>query len=143
MFLGEYQFSLDSKARLTLPAKYRELLAPAVVVSRHPTDRCLVLWPMPEWERLTARISGLSIADGASALLRRKLFSAAEDIRPDAQGRILLSQRLRGYARIESDVAIIGQSSYIELWNPADWQEYEARFDGTDLSGELFAALGI
>ena len=53
MFLGQYQFSLDSKARLTIPSKYREMLAPTLIVTRHPVESCLIAMPIVEWSRWT------------------------------------------------------------------------------------------
>jgi MraZ protein len=144
MFLGEYQYALDSKARLTIPARFRELLAPTVVLTRHPAERCLMLLPMAEWQRLADRVSALSITDGNAALLRRMVFSAAEDLRPDAQGRILLSQRLREFARIENEVLIAGMNTFLELWNPDDWQaKYGTLFADLESNAQRFAALGI
>ncbi|HMN29370.1 MAG TPA: division/cell wall cluster transcriptional repressor MraZ [Caldilineaceae bacterium] len=144
MFLGEYSHSLDSKARLTVPARYREALAHSLVVTRHPTDRCLMLFPMPEWERVDEKINSLALADPKSALLRRLLFGAAEELAPDKQGRILLSQRLREYAQIETEILVIGMSKFIELWDPANWEsKVTSELNNSEVNAELFAALNI
>lgn len=144
MFLGNYLFSLDSKSRLTIPAKFRELLSPTLVVTRHPVETCLMVLPLAEWTRFADRVSSLPMADPDSALLRRMVFSAAEDLRADAQGRILISKSLRDYARITTEVQIVGQNIYLELWDPATWAEHvESRFGAVELNGRVFAALGI
>lgn len=144
MFLGNFVFTLDSKARLTIPAKYRELLAPTMVVTRHPVETCLLVLPLNEWQQLSDRISALPMADPNSALLRRMVFSAAEDLRADAQGRILISKALRDYARIEEEVKVVGQNTYLELWSPDMWAEkVESRFAEVELNGQHFATLGI
>ena len=113
MFLGEYTHSLDSKGRLTVPAKFRDQLAAGLVVTRNPSDQCLLVMPMPAWEALTERINELPIANRRNALLRRILFSAAEDLKPDRQGRILLGPRLREYAHVDDEVMIVGMDRYI------------------------------
>lgn len=144
MFLGEFSHTLDSKGRLTIPAKYRERLATGLVVTRSPSDRCLLVMPLPEWERLTAKVKALPLADRNSALLRRALFSAAEDLLPDKQGRILISQRLRDFAQIATDVHVVGMDSYIELWQPELWdQQVLQRLDEADAGADLFATLGV
>jgi MraZ protein len=144
MFLGSYVFNLDSKARLTIPAKYREILAPTLVVTRHPVDNCLLVLPMPEFQRLRQRVSALPMADPDSAHLRRVIFSAAEDLRADNQGRILISKDLRDYALINDTVKVVGQDAYLELWSPEAWaKKVESRFDDAELNGRVFAALGI
>ena len=70
MFLGEYSHNLDSKGRLTIPAKYREQLEPGMVVTRNPSGGCLLLMPMDEWERVSARGSALPRTDRRAARLR-------------------------------------------------------------------------
>ena len=144
MFLGEYSHSLDSKGRLTIPAKFRAQLAPGLVVTRSPLDHCLLLMPQTRWEEVAAKISALPLADPRSALLRRAIFSAAEDFTPDAQGRILISQRLRDYAQIENDIVIAGVNTFIELWHPPLWDEKVLQqLQAGSIDGELFAALNV
>jgi MraZ protein len=144
MFLGEFTHSLDSKGRLTIPARYRETLEAGLVVTRHPTDRCLMVFPMAEWEKVAQAVNNLPLADPRVSLLRRVLFSAAEDLVPDRQGRILLSQRLRDHAQIETDVLVVGMSKFIELWNPVSWDEKVMReLNSGAINGEIFAALNI
>lgn len=144
MFLGEYTHNLDDKGRLTVPAKFREQLAAGLIVTRNPADRCLLVMPKAEWEIVAAKISALPLTDSKSALLRRAIFSAAEDLLPDKQGRILISQRLREYAQIESDIVIAGVDKFIELWKPANWQEKVLQpLDGDEINGDLFAALNV
>jgi MraZ protein len=144
MFLGEYQYSLDAKSRLTIPAKYRELLAPTLVITRNPSEPCLMVLPLPQWNTLTGKLSGLPMTDPVSALLRRALYTAAEDVKADSQGRILLNQRLREYAHIEADVLIAGVYTHLELWNPKLWEErVMAQVNNSDVTGQMFAALGI
>lgn len=144
MFLGEYTHNLDDKSRLTVPAKFREPLMAGLIVTRNPADRCLMVMPKAEWEIVAAKISALPLTDAKSALLRRAIFSAAEDLLLDKQGRILISQRLREYAQIESDIVIAGVNKFIELWKPANWQEKVLQpLDGDEINGDLFAALNV
>lgn len=143
MFLGRQVYSLDSKFRLTIPAKYREFLAPTMVVTRSPSEPCLLVLPLPEWNQLSQKVSGLSMVDPVSALLKRVLFSSAEDLRADNQGRILISQPLRAYAEIESDVLIAGVNTYLELWNPARWDERVMAAVENGALGSQLSALGI
>ncbi len=144
MFLGEYIHTLDSKGRLTIPAKYRDRLVPGLVVTRNPLDPCLLVMPLDEWERRTHRLNEMPITSREVLMLRRLLFTAAEDLKPDRQGRILISQRLREIAGIENDVLIAGMNTYLELWDPQRWEEkvLEPMAEG-HLVGDLFAALGV
>ena len=143
MFLGQYQYALDSKARLTIPAKFRELSAPALVVTRHPGEACLIAMPIAEWSHFTEKLNNLPMVDTDSALLRRMLYSAAEDLRLDGQGRVLLTQRLREYAHIDAEVIVVGLGTHMEIWDPGNWNDIERHFQETDLNRSAFAALGI
>jgi MraZ protein len=144
MFLGEFSHTLDPKGRLTIPAKFRDRLDAGLVVTRSPMDRCLLLFPMPEWEQVAAKVSALPLADPRSAQLRRAFFSAAEDLTPDKQGRILVSQRLRDLAQIESEVVVAGVNTFVELWRPDLWQEKVLQpLDSGEFDQEFFVALNI
>ena len=144
MFLGEFSHSLDSKGRLTIPAKFRDQLAAGLVVTRSPQDPCLLVMPQTRWDVMAEKINNLPLTDRSSALLRRAIFTAAEDFKPDRQGRILISQRLRDYAHIQNDIVIAGVHTFIELWQPDLWQERVVKLlDSGTFDGELFTALGI
>jgi MraZ protein len=144
VFLGEFGHSLDSKGRITIPAKFRDQLAAGLVVTRSPMDRCLLLMPQIKWDEIAAKISALPLVDQRSALLRRAIFSAAEDHKPDKQGRILISQRLREFAQIETDLTIAGVNTFIELWNPTLWDEKVLQqLNGGEIDADLFAALNV
>ena len=143
MFLGQSQYTLDSKARLTIPAKYREFSAPALIVTRHPVESCLIAMPIVEWSRFTDKIENQSIVDTDSAHLRRILFGYAEELRLDGQGRILLTQRLREFAHIDNDVLVVGNGSFMEIWNPADWNAIERKLQDAELNRKAFAGRGV
>lgn len=144
MFLGEFSHTLDTKGRLTVPSKFRDQLEAGLVVTRSPMDRCLLLFPMSEWEKIAAKVSALPLADPRSAQLRRAFFSAAEDLVPDKQGRILMSQRLRDWAQIEGEVIVAGVNTFVEIWRPNLWDEKVLQpLDSGEFDQEFFAALNI
>ena len=144
MFLGEFNHSLDNKGRLTIPAKFRNALSAGLVVTRNPADQCLLVFPQAAWEILADKVSALPLTDPRSAAFRRAFFSAAEDLEPDGQGRILLSQRLRTHAQIDADVVIAGQNKFLELWAPVLWEEKVVNeISGADFSSDFFSTLSL
>lgn len=144
MFLGEFSHTLDDKGRLTIPAKYREQLASGLVATRNPVERCLLVMPMSKWEEVAGKVNALPLADPGSAAFRRAVFSAAENLNPDKQGRILISQRLRDYAGIETEVIIAGVHSFVELWEPRRWSEKVLTpLEAGSIDAQIFAALDI
>ncbi|MFO7681628.1 MAG: division/cell wall cluster transcriptional repressor MraZ [Chloroflexota bacterium] len=120
MFLGEYTHTIDSKGRLTIPARYRGDLAAGLVVTRG-FDQNLILFPLEGWQNLAKRITERPLADEDMRAFRRRVFSGAVDLEPDRQGRILLPPYLRDFAAITNDVVIAGMFDYLELWSAEAW----------------------
>lgn len=129
MFLGTFEHTLDSKGRLAIPARLRNTLGEKAVLTRSP-DRCLVLYPMDEWNRLAEQLSKLSQADRNARDLQYFFFGGASEVDIDAQVRINVPPMLRNYAAIESDVVSVGMSTHIVVWSKAAWEEREARVNG-------------
>jgi len=122
MFLGEFEHSIDDKGRLTVPAKFRDELEGGVVITRG-LDGCLWAYPRSEWDELAEKLSKLPTANKAARNFARFMFSSASDSIPDRQGRVLIPQKLRDYAGIGSETAVIGVMNRVEIWNPAKWSE--------------------
>jgi len=121
MFLGEYTHTIDDKGRLTIPAKFRGLLAAGLVVTRG-FDQNLMAFSLDEWQSLAQRIAERPLADEDVRAFRRRVFSGAVDLLPDRQGRILVPPYLREFAGIDGDVVIAGMFNYLELWSAEAWQ---------------------
>ncbi len=129
MFLGTFEHTLDAKGRLAIPAKLRNSLGEKAVLTRSP-DRCLVLYPMDEWNRLAQQLSQLSQADRNARDLQYFIFGGASECEIDAQGRIIVPAMLRNYASIDGDVVSVGMNTHIVIWSQVAWQEREARVNG-------------
>ena len=121
MLMGEYSYSIDEKGRLNIPAKFREEMGASFVVTRW-LDHCLVAFPMDVFEQVADSFSQRGMAKSRD--IQRFLFSAAETVKPDKQGRILLPAPLRDHAGITKEVTIIGNRNHLELWDTATWQSY-------------------
>ncbi len=119
MYQGGSALSLDAKGRLTVPARHRDELQGQcegkLTLTRHP-DGCLLVFPRPVWEIHRERIAALPM--NARAWQRIFLGSAA-DVEMDGAGRILVSPELRGAARLDKDVMLLGMGSHFELWDAA------------------------
>ncbi len=142
MFLGEFVHTLDSKGRLTIPAKFRADLDTSLVITRG-MDRCLAMFPVAEWEQLAAQVSDLPMTDRRARAFKRFLFSSASNVSPDRQGRILIPPRLREYAGLDGEVVVAGLNNYIEIWGTDAWQDERERVEGDNVDIEGWAALGI
>lgn len=138
MFRGIAQLSLDSKGRLAVPARHRDVLRERCaghLVITADADRCLLLYPLPEWEVIQQKLEGLSNLDPRVRELQRRLIGFAVDTDMDTAGRVLISPALRQYAQLEKDVVLVGQGRKFELWNEENWNELIARAGGFSAGG--------
>lgn len=143
MFLGEFEHTIDDKGRVAIPAKFREALGERFVVTKG-FDTCLQAFPMSYWKELSDKVDRLPISSPDARMLRRLMFSPAQDVDIDRQGRCLIPQSLRLYAGLAEDVMITGMSNYFELWSGERWratQEFIAE-NASTIAGK-FADLGI
>ena len=143
MFQGAAQLNLDSKGRLAIPAKYRDVLQNACagnLVLTADIESCLLLYPQPEWQLIRDKLVKFSAFNPKIRALQRRLIGYAEDVVMDGAGRVLISPALRSYALLDKRVMLIGQGNKFELWDEAKWQalqEAELSFAEGELPAEL------
>jgi len=143
MFLGRFEHTLDDKGRLTIPAKYRNTLATGVVITRG-LDGCLYVIPSSEWEDIAGKIRSLSLLKKGARSFVRLFFAEATDCIPDKQGRVLIPGYLREYANLQDEVIVAGLYSRLELWNPEDYKQENARLQkDAEALAEQLSELGV
>lgn len=128
MFRGFSHVNLDAKGRFAMPARYRASLVDLcdnhLVVTIDPqTQASLLIYPLPEWERIEVELSRLPSGIPKARSMVRVLMSFASDIDIDGAGRILMPQELRKRAGLEKEMVLIGQGRRFELWNASRWDE--------------------
>lgn len=123
MFTGEYQHTIDDKGRLIMPAKFRDILGDACMITKG-LDGCLFVYPQAEWSVLEAKLKNLPFTNKDARAFARFFFSGACECELDRQGRILVSSNLRDYAGLNKDVNIIGVGTRIEIWSRGTWEGY-------------------
>lgn len=147
MFRGFSTVSIDSKGRLAIPSRFRERLAGvaggSLVLTLNPLDHCLWMYPYSDWEIIEKKLAELSDFDKQSRRTKQMMRGYACDCQLDSQGRILIPQELREYARLHKAAVILGQGNKFEIWNQKSWEEQRDlwlnQLDETD--GEPSAAL--
>jgi MraZ protein len=125
MFLGRFEHSVDSKGRVAVPARFRGLLSGELIMTRG-NDGCLYLFTEQSWEPLAAKLNALPTGDEDARNLRRAVFSSAEPVELDKQGRVIIPDHLRQYASITGEVSIIGLGEYIEIWDTESWKTLDS-----------------
>ena len=125
MFRGVQHINMDAKGRLAMPARQREPLlaecAGQIVLTIDTQTSCLVIYPLPEWERIEADIQKLPALNPAIKRFQRLMLGYATDLELDGNGRMLLPAPLREYARLEKKLVLVGQGNKLELWSETLW----------------------
>ena len=128
MFKGEYNHTIATKGRVIIPAKFRDKLGEAFVITKG-LDGCLYGYANEDWQVFEDKLSSLSITNKDSRQFTRFFLAGAADCEVDKQGRILIPSVLREFAGLEKDVVLVGVSRRIEIWNKEKWSEITAQYD--------------
>lgn len=124
MFLGEYFLSFSGQGRVVLPKKFREeLKSNTNLVLSRGLDGCVWGFDQSRWEGEAEKQLIVPITDEDARNMRRYLFSGAEIVRLDEQGRFIIPPALLNYAKLKDGVVIIGAGDHFELWNPSSWKK--------------------
>ncbi len=140
-FMGEYNHTVDTKGRLIIPAKFRESLGEEFIVTKG-LDGCLFVFPKDEWQIFEDKLRTLPLTQKSARKFTRFFMGAAVTCELDKQGRILLPQSLREFAKLEKDVVLSGNLNRIEIWSKAAWTETNA-YDDMDDIAEQMSDLGL
>ena len=142
MFIGLHNTFLDAKHRLALPARYKGMLAEGVYVTQG-FDRNLLLLSSDAFEVVARQIKGMNMADPLARLLFRMILGSATRLELDKNNSVLLPQELLDFANIKTDVTLVGQGNYFEIWTPELWKEQENSLNNVEANSHRFASLSI
>lgn len=123
MLLGEYNHTIDEKSRVIVPAKYREDLGDAFVLTKG-IDGCLNVYSLEQWQKFEEKLSALPISDENSRKFVRYFTSGATMCEMDKQGRIVIPSNLKEFAKLKKDVIFTGVSTRAEIWDVDMWKKY-------------------
>ena len=126
-FVGTYDHTLDAKGRLVLPSKFRGYFADAAYLS--PGDRCVALRTPDHFEEMVQRFEDEVRGKDTDLKALRALAAWSEEVRPDAQGRIMVPTRLQLFAELDREIVVCGAIDRIEIWNAASWNEMTDELD--------------
>lgn len=117
--------SVDSKGRLAIPARHRDVLlrqyAPTMVLTLESDDH-LLIYPEQHWLEVQSRLLKLPTGNPVLKAYQRLVLGHAETQQIDASGRLLLPTVLRGLVNLTKEVALVGMGNRFELWDMERWQ---------------------
>jgi len=137
VFQGPAALTLDSKGRLAMPARHRELLAAMgssqLTITKHP-EGSLMIFPRSAWEGFRDRVAALPMEASG---WKRVFLGNAMDVEIDAQSRFLVPPELRASAGLVRDVMLLGMGSHFELWDAQRHADHEAKVMQSDMPDSL------
>ena len=117
--------TLDAKGRLAVPSRYRERLMEdyggKLVATISLLERCLVVYPFPDWQQIEDELRRLPALDPKAQAISHLLIGHAAECDMDGQGRILIPPSLRQWAGLDKRVRMVGQMKKFELWDEGNW----------------------
>ena len=138
-FKGQYTHSVDSKGRVSFPAKLRKSLNPQAQENftiLRGLEPCLYIYPQDEWQKVEDQLSQINSFTKEGRTVKRNFLRFAEDLSLDNQNRIPLPSQLTEWAGIEGKAIFIGSGERIEVWAPAKLEAVDS-----DLSFESYQEL--
>lgn len=142
MFLGRFEHTIDEKGRLTIPARYRELLADGAFITQG-LDRNLIVLPAASFQNMSENVNALSMTDPSARQLRRLIFSSAVQCDIDRAGRVLIPQFLRESIGVSETAVIVGVGGHFEIWSPTHWAMQNDILQDTEANAQRFADLNL
>jgi MraZ protein len=139
-FRGTFDFTLDAKNRLTIPSKHRAAFADGVVLAAG-LERCLSLWRPQDYEAWTESVlAGRNPLSPEYRQIERHFTANSMPAELDGAGRVMLPPRLKEFAALDRDVALVGAGKCLEIWDRATWDAYNG--DVVANVAEIAAGLG-
>ena len=131
MFQGINDLNLDAKGRMSLPSRYRDSIQESCegsLVVTVDVDRCLLIYPMPEWLVIHKKLMQLPSMDRQVRRLQRLIVGHATECDVDSSHRVLLPPPLRKFAGLTKHAVLIGQGNKFELWDQETWEKMRERW---------------
>ncbi|HET7745062.1 MAG TPA: division/cell wall cluster transcriptional repressor MraZ [Gaiellaceae bacterium] len=130
MFYGEHEHTIDDKKRLILPSKFRAPLAGGVVLAKG-FEPSIDVYPLEAWNANVARVADLDSFSPEARRMKRYVFAGALVTELDAQGRVLVPQKLAEHAGLGRDVVIAGVHDHLEIWDRTQWEAERSSTEGS------------
>lgn len=126
--IGEFDCKVDAKGRFMFPVNLRkqldDLFEKGFVINRNLHQKCLVLYPINEWNKLNKKLSKLNRLIKANDVFVRKFTGGATVADADSTGRVLLPKSLVEYADITIDIKVLGSNNVIEIWDKKMYEQF-------------------
>jgi MraZ protein len=139
-FRGTFDYTLDSKNRLTVPARFRSALSDGVVLAKRVAG-CVAVWRPDDYDAyMGAALEPLHPMSPEAEQLERYFSANSHDTELDAAGRVGVPSFLLEHAGLGKEVVVTGAGRCLEIWDRDAWSRYNAEL--TDEVAGITARLG-
>ena len=135
IFTNQYEHTIDSKGRMFIPSKYRDMLGTTLYLGKG-TDGNLYIMTVEGWNDYVNQVLE-KVPVTKYKKVHRYLFSKVTDIQMDSQGRILIPPSYMEHAGLEGNAIIAGCGSRAEIWSPERWRAEEEDTDSEEIDNTL------
>ena len=138
MLTGEFNHSIDTKGRLIIPSKFRDILGDDFVITKG-LDGCLFLYPANEWKIFEEKLRTLPLTNKNARTFTRFFLGSAVDGGLDKQGRVLISSALRAFAGLDKEVVLVGVLDRVDICDKSKWEENNTVIEDNmdDIAGRM------
>ena len=124
MFLGEYQPNITEGSRIALPKKLREQITSGEVILSKGFEACVFVYDKNDWLLEAQKQLEKPITDAYVRNLKRYLYASAAESAVDDQGRFVVPNNLKEYAKLDKKTIVIGAGDHIEIWDQDIWNQH-------------------
>jgi len=142
MLFGQLLTSINKKGQITIPPNLATTLSKRVFITQG-LDRNLLLIPESAFQLLYEQLQGLNLTDPKARLLLRILLGNAYETMLDPTNQLELPDNLKNFAYLDSQAVLIGQGSFMEIWNPSYWSKQELFYQDVETDPERFSHFNI
>lgn len=142
MFLGTFEHTIDQKGRMTIPARFRDLILDGAFMTIGFENNLMIL-KSDAFAKFSDTINKLSLTKEDARDLRRLMFANAVEIEFDKSGRILIPSHLRSLVQLEDQAIVLGAGDYFEIWSPVVWSSRSEDLLSGEINSKRFEALDL
>jgi MraZ protein len=138
LFLGHHATQLEESARLLIPPRWRKLILNGAYLTQG-FDQNIMILPSGAFEVIYGQLAAVNIADPLSRLLMRSFLGTASYVEHTENDSISLPPDLSGYASLATEVVMVGQGEYVEVWSSDRWQQQELEIQNSQANSQRFS----
>lgn len=126
-----------------MPSKFRKHFKKKAVITRG-LDNCLFVYSLSEWQKIAEKLGSMPVGESSTRSFVRLMLAGAVDVELDSQGRILIPDYLKDYAKLKKTVVIAGLYNRLEVWDESEWDKYKKSAEKSqDDIAEQLGKLGV